>query len=96
MSVTFRDVAVPDAIFGPDGAVESENPDGLSPCPFCNARPEEAPEGVHSIHSALKNGSEAGKAVWNHPHCWRCGFRPGTNVAASEAVMRRQFSAFKA
>jgi hypothetical protein len=88
-------VAYPDAIFTPSGRVDVENDNGLDPCPFCNSVPEDAPESVHSIHSARKNGSEAGKAVWNHPHCWKCGYRPGTNMATSEAQLRREFAAWK-
>lgn len=87
-------VAYPDAVFTPTGEVVTDDP--LDPCPFCNSSPHDAPEGVHSIHSARKNGSEPGKPVWNHPHCWKCGYRPGVNQAVSEAQLRRQFAAYKA
>lgn len=84
------DIATPDLVIGPDGG-ETKEYDPLNPCEYCGAHRHEAPEGIHSVHSAHKNGAAPGDPVWNHPHCWRCGFRPGSNVAVSETQFRRMY-----
>jgi hypothetical protein len=83
------EVVTPDLILSPDADYVPASP--LDPCEFCGTRPHDAPEGIHSTHSAHKNGAKAGDAVWNHPHCWRCGYRPGSNVAVSEVQFRRMY-----
>lgn len=70
--------------------------DPLDPCPFCGHRPHEAPEGVHDVHTVRHHpGANVGDPKWNFAHCWKCGYRPGTNVAVSDAAMRRAFDQFK-
>jgi hypothetical protein len=54
-------------------------PDPLAPCPLCNSYRAHGPE----------------KTAWIHDHCWKCGFRPGTNQAISTSEMRRQYELFK-
>jgi hypothetical protein len=82
-------------VLGPDGeTITDDNP--LDPCPHCNAVPGDAPEGIHSEHTARKHHAVVGSAVWNFEHCWRCGYRPGINVAVSNEQMRVAFDRFKA
>jgi len=91
---TGKDIAYPDLVLSPGDEVVN-NPGGLDPCPACDSRPHEAPEGVHDFHSAAKHpGANAGDPKWNFPHCWKCGFRPGTNVAVSQARLASEFAAF--
>lgn len=79
-----------------NAAATEETSGPLDPCPYCGARPHEAPEGVHDVHSAKKHpGASVGDPKWNFDHCWKCGYRPGTNVAVSDAAMRRAFEQFK-
>lgn len=92
--VTIPEIVYPDMVFSPTGDATKAHP--LDPCPGCGSFRADAPEGVHSVHSAKKNHAEVGDPVWNHPHCWKCGYRPGTNVAVSEGVMANMFSQFKA
>lgn len=89
------DIAHPDLIL--PGTPEDDEVNGpLDPCPSCGSRPHEAPEGVHDVHSVKHHpGAAVDDAKWNFEHCWRCGFRPGHNVAISAGEMRRQFAAFK-
>lgn len=83
-----------DAVFGPDGT-EQANDNPLDPCPVCDARPEDSPEGVHDQTSARKHGVAFDTAKWVFDHCWRCGHRPGTNVnRKSVAQMRSEFERF--
>ena len=95
-SVATRDVVTPDLILGPDDE-ELGDATGLNPCPSCDSYQADAPEGVHDFASARKHpGSKAGDARWNFPHCFKCGYRPGTNTAISQKVMSREFAAFQA
>lgn len=96
------DVAVPDLVIHPNGEeVSTGNP--LDPCPACESRPNDAPEGVHDTHSInklksthdLQNLPKPGDAKWSFEHCWKCGFRPGTNVAVSTTAMKLAFDKFK-
>ena len=56
----------------------------LAPCPSCGSMPHDAPEGV----------KQDGSPHWTFHHCFRCGHRPGTNVAVDVAKMQAQFQAF--
>lgn len=68
----------------------------LDPCPSCNSRPHDAPEGIHDVHSIRSHpGAQVGDPKWYFGHCWKCGFRPGTNQAVSDVAMRRAFETFK-
>ena len=95
--MSLQERVTPDAIFGPGSDLDDEEVGGpLDPCPSCSARPHESPEGIHDVHSVKKYpGTSPGDPKWNFDHCWKCGFRPGTNVAMSNAELRRQFLAFK-
>lgn len=102
----FENIARPDLILGP-GESYSGNP--LDPCPSCGSVPHDAPEGIHDAVSLRKYPHIAGEAEdgtkaeakvsgspkWDFLHCWKCGFRPGTNVAISQGALRGQFEAFK-
>lgn len=59
--------------------------DALNPCPSCGSFQSEAPEGVHAD----------GTPRWVFQHCFKCGFRPGTNIAVDQAQMARAFAAFQ-
>ena len=76
------DLVRPDAIYNREG----EEFNALDPCPACDSRPHDAPEGVRSD----------GKPHWSFEHCWKCGYRPGTNVAVSQSQMRKQWEDFQA
>lgn len=94
--MSLQEIVRPDAIFGPGEDIDDEVTGPLDPCPACSARPHESPEGIHDVHSVRKHpGAVVGDPKWNFDHCWKCGFRPGTNVAVSNAELRRQFLAFK-
>lgn len=58
---------VPEAPPEPDP--HDENIAALSPCPYCGANANEAPEGVHDGATG-----PLGRARWHFSHCWRCGF----------------------
>lgn len=95
MSMAFRDVAVPDLILGPDEQALSD-PTGLNPCPSCDSYQADAPEGIHDHHTARKfPGVKPGDPKWNYPHCFKCGYRPGTNFATSRAQLAREFAEFQ-
>jgi hypothetical protein len=89
----WAEIVKPDLIISGDGDQVEPNP--LDPCPACNAVPKDAPEGIHSEHTARKHGAVVGSAVWNFEHCWKCGYRPGINVAVSNDQMRVAFDRFK-
>jgi hypothetical protein len=94
-NLAFMDVAVPSHVYGPDEELLND-PTGLNPCPHCDSYQADAPEGIHDVHSARKYpGAKSGDPKWNFSHCFKCGFRPGTNVAVSQRVMTRQFEAFQ-
>lgn len=57
----------------------------LSPCPSCGAMSHDSPHGTDKF----------GDPHWIYEHCWKCGFRPGTNVAISQSELTKQFAAFK-
>lgn len=78
-----QELVMPDAVFAPNGDMTTQGP--LDPCPTCGSRPQESPEGVNSKD----------EPNWTFPHCWKCGYRPGTNVAFNLGEMQRQFNAFK-
>lgn len=93
-NVTPVEKAHVDAVFGPDGR-EQANDNPLDPCPVCDASPVDSPEGTHDHVSARKHGVVYDTAKWVYDHCWRCGFRPGTNVnRKSLAQMRAEFERF--
>jgi hypothetical protein len=97
MSTTPVEVVRPDVIM-PGEVRDTEHPfQALDPCPNCDAVPHDSPEGIHDVHSVRRfPGAEVGHPKWNFPHCWKCGFRPGTNTALSNGDLARQFEAFKA
>lgn len=87
-----KEFVKPDLIL--PGQLTQENP--LDPCPACDSRPHDAPEGIHDVHSVRKHpGAEVGDPKWNFPHCWKCGYRPGVNNAVSQSELQRQFAMFK-
>lgn len=81
------ELVVPDAISTGSGQTVSnaEPYTYLDPCPTCNARPHDAPDGCHAD----------GKPRWNFPHCWRCGHRPGVNNATPLSTLQRDFDEFR-
>jgi hypothetical protein len=96
----------PDAILG---VVDDYDP--LDPCPSCGGSPHDAPEGHYgdpggyAVPNVWSVDEQSGKrtrdynhgdAVWQNPHCFKCGFRPGKNEAVDINQMKRQFEAFKA
>jgi len=74
----------PDAILTGTGP-EVKPSDALNPCPFCGHFQHQAPEGVDNT----------GAPQWQNEHCFKCGFRPGTNVAVDQARMQQAFQAFQ-
>src|SRR6185312_6471077 len=82
------EVVTPDAISTSGGrTLDSHEPwTLLNPCPNCGARPHDAPESTHAD----------GTPRWNFPHCWKCGHRPGTNMAFDVDAMKREFEEFRA
>lgn len=87
---------VPDQVIMGDGSTVSTDPfaDG---CPMCGSIRHDAPEGVHDVHSVRKHpGNSVGDPRWDHEHCWKCGFRPGVNVAVSQAALHDAYERLKA
>lgn len=84
-----REVYQPDAVYSPgqttDAAPSDNHWEALNPCPACGNVQHDAPEGINV----------QGDPHWNFPHCFKCGFRPGTNTATDQAAMQRQFQQFR-
>lgn len=79
-------IVVPDAILTGgilDGVTEPWQ--SLDPCPACGKTQHQAPEGTNPD----------GTPRWNFPHCYACGFRPGTNSAIDQERMKTAFELFK-
>lgn len=57
----------------------------LSPCPKCGSAAHDSPYGTDKF----------GDPHWVYEHCWKCGHRPGVNVAVSQDELARQFAAFQ-
>jgi hypothetical protein len=76
----------PDLVLTGGESFEPDQPwQALDPCPYCGSHQHDAPEGVNPD----------GTPRWNFPHCFKCGFRPGVNVAVDQAQMARAFAAFQ-
>lgn len=92
---TMEKVAPDQVILGSGSDVPSDPfADG---CPMCGSLRHQAPEGVHDVHTVAKHpGLSVGDAKWQAEHCWKCGFRPGVNVAVSQAALHDAYERLKA
>jgi hypothetical protein len=77
---------IPSNVVSPDALLVNGSSVPFGPCPSCGATPHEAPEGV----------SLSGDPHWTFPHCFKCGFRQGHNVAVDIKILQDEFEAFQA
>lgn len=97
--LSLRDKVYPSEIIGAASASPAIVDGVLQECPLCGAFADEAPEGVYGYHRPVpvnaKNPDgtkkyKYGDPIWEAQHCFKCGYRPGTNSAVFDEVKARQ------
>ena len=97
--LSLRDKVYPSEIIGAASASPAIVDGVLQECPLCGAFADEAPEGVYGYHRPVpvnvKNPDgtkkyKNGDPIWEAQHCFKCGYRPGTNSAVFDEVKARQ------
>ena len=93
--LSLRDKVYPSEIIGAASASPAIVDGVLQECPLCGAFADEAPEGVYGYHRPVpvnvKNPDgtkkyKNGDPIWEAQHCFKCGYRPGTNSAVFDEV----------
>lgn len=90
---------VPDEVIAAGTSVGSDGIGNVQECAACGASADQAPEGVYGYHRPVpvnvKNADgskkyKAGDPIWEAQHCFKCGYRPGTNSAVFDEIKARQ------